>query len=218
MTKLCKHPGCNRPARAPKSPFCSMHEARDYKGTDMDAPYAFARTEEEYKERFISRLSKPDNETGCVKWLGYKNSDGYGMFHHRDSEGNRLYTLAHRYYYENVYPKETIPEGLELGHYCEELGAECNHKDCVVHVRPMTKCENHLMDNAGERHPDVKVPDAFVKWAVECYEENPKVSYPMVKAYLADMGFEANVGTIHAWVTGKSRNEATGIPRKHLQK
>ena len=152
-------------------------------------------------ERFWERVSGPD-ENGCRFWLVYKSIDGYGRFWYKDKVVN-----AHRFYYEVVLGNGKVSEGFELGHYCEEVGATCNHKHCVVHVRPMTRSENRLMDLSGERHPAARVPDRWIQPIVEFYKRNKgKITQKQIAAELTKYGFITDHRSVSNWLTGASRN------------
>ncbi len=62
-------------------------------------------------KRFEKKLSIPDIN-GCIKWLGWKNDDGYGKF----SVGD-IYKFAHRFAYELYVEK--IPKGKYVLHKCD---------------------------------------------------------------------------------------------------
>jgi hypothetical protein len=62
-------------------------------------------------ERFFSKVSLPDPETGCMEWLAYKNPAGYGKF--GATEGT---VLAHRWVY--AWANGVFPEELTIDHLC----------------------------------------------------------------------------------------------------
>lgn len=79
-----------------------------------------------------------DANTGCWLWKGYKNEYGYGKFRNR---------LAHLAAY-NMFIGE-VPDGLELGHACENKCANW------MHVRPITHSQN-MRELLQPHHNSVK--------------------------------------------------------------
>lgn len=75
-------------------------------------------------------------ESGCWRWLGYVDPNGYGRKNLRKHEGGG-YVYAHRWSYEQMVGP--IPEGLTIDHLCRNRG-------CVnpEHLEPVTRGENVL--------------------------------------------------------------------------
>lgn len=103
---------------------------------------------------FKENIQKTD---GCWKWLGAKDSDGYGIM-----TADTKPVKAHRYSYEKH--KGHIPEGMWVLHTCDN--PECTNPD---HLYIGTNKENvkDRMDRKrqpdGERHPDAKMTIAQVR-------------------------------------------------------
>lgn len=81
-------------------------------------------------DRFLKKLSKP-NRKGCIKWLGWKNHDGYGKF-----SVNKKLKFAHRFSYEYYVGK--IPDKKNVLH-------KCDVRDCCnpEHLYIGTQSENN---------------------------------------------------------------------------
>jgi hypothetical protein len=88
-------------------------------------------------ERFKNKLANK-NKNGCIKWLGWKNHDGYGKF----SLG-KVYKFAHRFAYELGIG--TIPKGKYVLHKCDVREC-CN----IEHLYIGTQHENNK--DSYERH------------------------------------------------------------------
>lgn len=80
-------------------------------------------------ERFMRQVEK-DAASGCWKWIGTRQSNGYGAF---SADGRIL--RAHRWSYENFVGP--IPDGLQIDH-------RCRNRACVnpAHLEPVTAKEN----------------------------------------------------------------------------
>lgn len=63
------------------------------------------------QERFL-RKTKKNIETGCIEWIGYKNSDGYGTF-----RNNGKMIKAHRFAYIQRFSE--IPKKKCVCHKCD---------------------------------------------------------------------------------------------------
>lgn len=74
--------------------------------------------------------TRRDKDTGCLLFLGYVASNGYGRI-------GRNY--AHRLAYEAVYG--SVPAGLEIDHVYER---GCRHKNCIepTHLEAVTHVVN----------------------------------------------------------------------------
>jgi len=90
------------------------------------------------EERFKRKLTKPD-KNGCIKWLGWKNHDGYGKF----SIGKK-YKFAHRMAYELYVEK--IPQDKNVLH-------KCDVRDCcnIEHLYIGTQKENNIDAHTRKR-------------------------------------------------------------------
>jgi hypothetical protein len=84
------------------------------------------------EERFWVYVDKSPL-TGCWRWMGYTQPDGYGRF--RSAAGRTV--SAHRFAYEMLVGP--IPEGLTIDHLCRI-------RPCVnpAHLEPVTHRENVL--------------------------------------------------------------------------
>jgi hypothetical protein len=89
-------------------------------------------------EQDFMHFVKVDNDTGCWLWSGHRNDYGYGKFRNRP---------AHLVSY-NMFIGE-VPEGLELGHVCENKCANW------MHVRPVTHLRN-MRETIQPHHNSVK--------------------------------------------------------------
>lgn len=192
---ICKIDGCTNQIQS--RDLCTKHLTRVRRYGD---PHFVKHIRGDDIARFWSRVSPPD-ENGCRHWTGAKNfKGGYGAFRCKDR-----HWVAHRYYYEVILGKK-VPEGMELGHYCEEEGADINNKSCICHVRPMTRSENLMMDRAGERNKKGNIPDNLAKDIITFYKRNKgKVLQREIVEMVRKEGFHINQQAIASWVTGKIR-------------
>ena len=76
--------------------------------------------------RFWSKVEKTET---CWNWMGWKEPDGYGVFHVKS-----LPVRAHRYAYQLT---AAIPDGLVIDHLCRNRG--CVNPD---HLEPVSSVEN----------------------------------------------------------------------------
>lgn len=76
-------------------------------------------------------------ESGCVVWIGYIDSDGYGRFYCKPKKYG-----AHRWIYE--YHNGKIPKGLYVDHICR-------FRACVniYHLKAVTPKQNALENSLG---------------------------------------------------------------------
>ena len=105
--------------------------------------------------RFLSNIMDRSNEDACWRWVGIKNSNGYGRF----SLGNK-HRLAHRTSYQMFVGE--IPAGMNVCHSCDNrlcvnpnhlwLGTQSeNLKDAV------SKGRMFRPDTTGERNGNRKL-------------------------------------------------------------
>jgi hypothetical protein len=100
--------------------------------------------------RFIKFLSKPD-KNGCINWLGYKTSFGYGRFK-LDTKS----ILAHRFSYRiNIGP---IINGFDVLHHCD-------NPSCVNHEHLYLGTD---MDNSSDKRLRGRLPGG-IKFRHACY-------------------------------------------------
>ncbi len=78
------------------------------------------------KGRKLTDLYETGPEDKCWKWLGKKNTKGYGIYRKRN---------AHRAVYEHLIGE--VPDGLELDHLCRNPICVNPH-----HMEPVTHAEN----------------------------------------------------------------------------
>lgn len=161
----------------------------------------------EYKQKAIKRfnklVSKPD-KNGCRFWKGATDQKGYGLFKYQ----NKV-IRSHIFYYKVIMGKE-IPEGMQLAHFCQELGSDKNNKGCVCHIIAATQEENFAMDRGGENHPSAKISDALAKQVIKFYLKHKKhISQEKIAEALIKAGYKANRVTITNWINGKYRKELT---------
>lgn len=106
-----------------------------------------------------------EDERGCHIWVGYRNSDGYGIVGYKGRS-----CKAHRVRYE--LEVGAVPEGMELDHYVCDRGAEgcCN----PLHCRPVTHRENVLRGNS---------PASFNLTKTHCPKGHPLSGSNLVAVY-----------------------------------
>lgn len=102
--------------------------------------------------RFLEKIEEvpaPVPELGaCLRWTRSGDRRNYGRFR---VEG-RL-RGAHQWLWEQL--NGPVPDGLELHHFCHEAavnigaceGGPCEHRRCVIHVKPVTHRTNMLLGN-----------------------------------------------------------------------
>ncbi len=102
------------------------------------------------EKRFRNKLSNPNNK-GCIRWLGWKNDDGYGKF----SVG-KIYKFAHRIAYE-LFVGE-IPKGKNILH-------KCDVRDCcnIDHLYIGTQHENNIDAHTRKRRSSKGVENGHAK-------------------------------------------------------
>lgn len=94
-----------------------------------------------FEQRFLAKVGTAVGD-GCMEWLGYVSTTGYGMI--RDPNLGRP-TQAHRVAYE--YWVGSIPAGLYIDHLCRN--GRCVRPD---HLEVVTQQENVMRgDAAGPR-------------------------------------------------------------------
>ena len=77
-------------------------------------------TEEEYMERFLTKVDMESSPDGCWLWTGTKNTFGYGEFNYRTK-----HFKAHRFAYIQAYGE--IPIDLVIRHKCRGLCVNPEH-------------------------------------------------------------------------------------------
>lgn len=99
-------------------------------------------------ERFISKTELREN--GCIEWMAYRNSNGYGRF--GPGEGACM-KLAHRWAYE--FYIGPISEGLVIDHLCRNRS--CVNPD---HLEAVSQAVNlrrgigtHTKTHCPKGHP-----------------------------------------------------------------
>ena len=123
------------------------------------------------------------------------------------NKGKGIY--LHRWFYENVFPKERIPEGLILMHTCYHCGEERHNPSCVIHTRIGTNKENsNDYDRVGENHHLTSIPDRIQRAIVKYLKENPSVSQAKMSRWLTNLGFQITSQTIGKWANGKVRQHS----------
>lgn len=99
------------------------------------------RLTDEEKERFLSRVSEPD-ENGCRVWLGRRDKDGYGLFDirrgKRDDGKEAKYALRCNIVAWEIEYDEEFPKGHFACHTCDNPPC-CNARD---HIYPGTPSDN----------------------------------------------------------------------------
>jgi len=92
------------------------------------------------------------DRTGCWKWVGHLNQNGYAVVAVRGRDAQ----LAHRVAYEAFI--SPIPEGHELDHLCTT-------KDCVnpMHVEPVLRPEHQERTTARRRKTRSDAPSTHCR-------------------------------------------------------
>lgn len=89
-------------------------------------------------QRFAIKVGNKDPITGCIPWLGGKNSAGYGIIYSALTEGP---VLAHRTAWR-LAGKHFTP-GLELLHSCDNPGCvNIEHLEEGTHKQNMDDATN----------------------------------------------------------------------------
>ena len=188
--KICKHPGCDRPVHA--NGFCNMHNTRDKRGQDMDAP---CKVTQRNKPIFIDNVAPP-NKDGCELWTGVVNEKGYGIFKK---------IKAHRYQ-KGVIDGEDI-ENKVVRHVCIQNGVAENNKLCMSHLQVGTKGQNNAdPDRIGENHGSAKISNRVQKQVVQYLKRKPEVTQKEMAKVLNNLRFEVSRQTISNWMRGKYRS------------
>lgn len=101
-------------------------------------------------DRFKKKLA-PKDKNGCIKWLGWKNDDGYGKF-----SVNKRYVFAHRYSYELFVAD--IPKGKCVLHTCDV-------RDCCSpeHLYIGTQHENNIDAHKRKRRSSLGSKNGYAK-------------------------------------------------------
>ncbi len=109
------------------------------------------------ENNFYKYLKVPDNEHGCLEWVGSKHAFGYGVFKTR--------ILAHRFSYQHFIGK--IGDGLSVLHKCDN--PSCVHPDHLFlgtqedNLKDMTdKKRGRYPGSPGERNHKHKLTETDV--------------------------------------------------------
>ena len=122
--KTCNIDGCD--SRTKARGFCRMHYERWQRhGDPLGAAYQGP------EAAFLARTEPLVGDPGCIVWVGYTNSDGYGRLW-----ANGRMVPAHRYAWEQAHGP--IPSGMVLDHMCWERS--CVNPD---HLRLATVAQNN---------------------------------------------------------------------------
>jgi hypothetical protein len=85
-------------------------------------------------------------ETGCVVWVGGRNSKGYGQF-----RGGGKTTGAHKWIWEQH--EGPVPDGYELDHLCRNRACvNLLHLEVVTHRENVLRGETNAGINARKTH------------------------------------------------------------------
>jgi hypothetical protein len=109
-----------------------------------------------FKNRFYSKILMPQNEDGCMLWLGSKCKDGYGFI----NQGSKVYS-AHRFLFVLYHGK--IERNKIICHRCDN--PSCVRPD---HLFMATQSENMIdrqkkgRTSRGLNRPNVKLNDVKV--------------------------------------------------------
>jgi hypothetical protein len=97
------------------------------------------------KERFWKKAIY-DPATGCVVWIGARNSRGYAQF----GDGGRTHA-AYRWLWERF--EGPIPAGMELDHLCRNRACiNLRHLEVVDHRENVLRGEADAAHNARKTH------------------------------------------------------------------
>lgn len=111
--------------------------------------------------RFMSKVSMPTGEFGCMEWTAALYSGGYGHFGLSAKE----HWLAHRLSY--TYWVGEIPEGLDIDHLCRNR--KCVRVD---HLEPVSRQVNLLR---GATTPAARAAQTHCKHGHEFNDENTRI-------------------------------------------
>lgn len=138
------------------------------------------------KEKFLSRVNKTET---CWLWIGYRNTDGYGVIHLEP----HVKKFAHRVSY-TLFINPVIPDGAHVLHSCDNpscvnpshlrIGTHYDNMSDMVSRGRSLKGENHnlsklnvedikeirLLSKAGMKSPEIakifKVTESNVRHIV----------------------------------------------------
>lgn len=134
--RVCRVEGCGATVNA--YGLCRSHRRQQMRGEDFKPAKRLPKRHLSAAERLALR-SEVDESTGCVLWLGARNTNGYGQIQFR----GRLWQ-AHILAYVSV--NGPVPEGLVLDH-------KCRVKACVnvAHLHAVTPRQN-AENQTARRH------------------------------------------------------------------
>jgi hypothetical protein len=164
----CTVDGCDRPQRT--GGLCGMHYQRlQTNGNPLTVSRLQASGSVENRTTITNARFDAsyviDPETGCHRWTGHPDKDGYSQFkaHGRNVRG-------HVFAYERKYGP--VPDGKVLDHYL--FSERCYGPPCVNgdHVRPVTPRENTLRGDAPAAWNRAKM---YCKRGHEFTDENTRV-------------------------------------------
>jgi hypothetical protein len=135
-TEMCSVEGCSK--RHASKTLCKTHYNRwvQHGTTESMRVALFRGTPEARFEAFVYK-STP---TGCWRWLGVEDKDGYGNFC-----VNGKTVGAHRFAYE-------LANGTKLGR--KQVDHKCHHPWCVqpLHLRAVTNKQNQENHQGAQRN------------------------------------------------------------------
>lgn len=157
-------------------------------------PLEWLRISEKETRRYWSKVAQPDAETGCMVWLGYVSSVGYGRFNAR--RGGRTLTVpldAHRVGF--ILAGGTLDADSVVDHIC--LNRACQNP---THLRPATLGQNQQHRTGANRNSRSGargvIPDRD-KWRVQ-------------------IGFEGRTIGVGTYATVEEAQEAATAARLEL--
>jgi len=104
---------------------------------DKDKAIAIGIKDPKTIARFMKRQILKDN--GCIEYVGFKTSKGYGMFK-VSATGNWASVRAHRFAYALAYGIDKLPKGTDTTQKRKVLHHKCENKACInpLHLESVT--------------------------------------------------------------------------------